>query len=259
MEQPIRLIHAGLFEGIGGFSLGAKRAGIPTAWTCELNTFKRSILRHHFPNAKHYKDVHQIQKENIEEANILTAGFPCTDISLAGGYTGIFGTRSSLYTEAYRIAEIMRPRYIVFENVPQLRTSGLEYILYDLSRIGYDAQWTHLRAEQFGHRHKRKRIIIIAHPNSIGSIQRFTPIFRELQEIFPETEISEQTYLPGLLKRFDRYTDQRTFSANTRISEGLDKDTIHAVGDSINVDLAHYIFECIKQHSIATVARSRQK
>ncbi len=246
MEQQIRLTHGGLFEGIGGFSLGAKRAGVNTIWTVEKDDWKRQILKHNFPQAKHFTDVFKINEKNIEAADILTGGFPCQDISLAGMGAGIFGSRSFLYTEMYRIAQIMRPRYIVFENVPQLRSSGLEYILYDLTRIGYDAQWTTLRAEQFGHRHKRKRIIIIAYSHSIGSLQRFTPIFRELQEVFPETEIPKQTYLPSLLKRFDRHTDQRTFFANTRISKGLDKHTIHAVGDSVCVDMAHYIFECIK-------------
>jgi DNA (cytosine-5)-methyltransferase 1 len=242
-----QLTHAGLYEGIGGFSLGALRAGVKTLWTCERDNWKRERLKYNFKESKHYTDVYKLEK-NIEKADILTGGFPCQDISLAGQSTGIFGDRSFLYTEMYRIASIMLPSYIIFENVSQLCKSGLEYILYDLTRIGYDAQWTTIRAEQFGYRHKRKRIFIIAYPYSKRSIQRTTHIFRSIQEVFQQNENAEQVNLSSLLKRFDRHTDKRTFSHNPRISEGLDKHTLHAVGDSVNVDIAHYLFECIKIH-----------
>lgn len=239
------LTHAGLFEGIGGFSLGAQKCGIKTIWTCEKDAWKRNVLKSKFIYAKHYTNVFKIKQENCQKADILTGGFPCQDISVAGFGTGIFGDRSFLYTEMYRIAEIMRPRYIVFENVPQLCKSGLEYILFDLARIGYDAQWTTLRADWFGHRHKRKRIFIIAYPMRFRSIQGTPFIFKGIQEVFQQEQDAKQTYLPGLLKRFDRHSNQRTFLTNTRISYGLDKNTIHAVGDSVNVDIAHYLFRCI--------------
>lgn len=242
------LIHAGLFEGIGGFSLGAQLAGIETVWISELSNYKQNILSQHFPNAKIYGKIQNIK--NAPYADILTGGFPCQDISISGTRSGIIGTRSSLWEEFFRVAKETQPKYIVIENSPQLLNAGLEYILHDLSQIGYNAEWKIISAAQFGHRHLRKRFILIAYSNKIR-FKRSLSIFRIIPEVFQQTKISKQTYLPMLLKRFDRYTNKRDLRTNTRFSVGLDKNTIESIGDSINVDLAQYIFECIKIHHAA--------
>lgn len=98
----MELTHGGLFEGIGGFSEGARRAGVETLWFSENNNYKQNILKQHFPEAHLYGSIFKIK--NPPYVDIITGGFPCTDISAAGGRTGIFGDSSSLYTEMYRVA-----------------------------------------------------------------------------------------------------------------------------------------------------------
>ena len=248
-NNEIKLTHGGLCEGIGGFSLGAKRAGIRTVWFSENNNYKQNILSQHFPETKLYGNIFKIKTP--EKVDIISAGFPCTDTSIAGAGKGLFGDNSGLWVEVFRIIVETMPGYIVLENSPQLCKKGLEYILYDLSRIGYDAEWKCLQANQFGHRHKRKRFFIIAYPMRRRTLS-YACIFRSIPEVLPgikQRDWTGQAYLPSLLKRFNRHSDTLSFRTNTRFSEGLDKAALHAIGDSLNVDIAQYLFECIKIHA----------
>lgn len=81
MKRENTLTHGSLFSGIGGFELGAKRAGIPTIWNCEIDEHKRKILRRHFPQAIQYEDITTM--ENPPYVDIISGGFPCQDISIA--------------------------------------------------------------------------------------------------------------------------------------------------------------------------------
>jgi len=131
-----------LFSGRGGFEAGASACGIETAWTCEITDFLHYKLKRLVPNATHYRDVRFV--ENPAAVEIITAGFPCQDISVSNcsGKKGIRGHRSGLWSEVYRITREVKPRYLVLENSPNILNQGFEYVLSDLSSIGYDAEWT---------------------------------------------------------------------------------------------------------------------
>jgi len=94
---------------------------------------------------------------------LMSGGFPCQDTSCAGLQAGINGNRSGLVFEQLRLLADMRPDYAVFENVSGFRANGLEEVLTEISKIGYDAEWYSLRASGFGAPHKRERIFIVAH------------------------------------------------------------------------------------------------
>ena len=109
------MTHGSLFSGIGGFELGAQMNNIPTLWNCEIETFQRSILKQVFPNTKQYEDIKKLS--NPAYVDIISGGFPCQDISIAGKGAGITGSRSGLWNEMYRIVREVRPKYVLIENL----------------------------------------------------------------------------------------------------------------------------------------------
>jgi DNA (cytosine-5)-methyltransferase 1 len=121
-----------LFAGIGGIPLGFRMAGVP------------------------------------DDFNIWTGGFPCQDISNAGKRAGIGGERSGLWSEYIRLVRLVRPRYVLVENVAALLGRGVDVVLGDLAESGYDAEWDCLPAAAVGAPHRRDRLFIIAHDESIG-------------------------------------------------------------------------------------------
>ncbi|MGG6831948.1 UNVERIFIED_CONTAM: DNA cytosine methyltransferase [Streptococcus canis] len=114
-----------LFDGSGGFPLGAKLVGIKPLWSSEIEAFPIRVTTKRMPEVKHLGDVTKIKGDEIEPVDIITFGSPCQDMSIAGKRAGLNGSRSNLFYEAIRIIKEMRektngtkPRYAVWENVP---------------------------------------------------------------------------------------------------------------------------------------------
>lgn len=181
-----------LFSGYGGLDLAvAKVLDAEVAWHCEWEDAPSKILERHFPGVPNYQDVTKVDFSAVEPVDILTGGFPCQDLSLAGKRAGLKeGTRSGLWSEFARAIETIKPRLVVIENVrgllsatahspveycswcmgdntgePALRALGA--VLGDLADFGYDAKWTGVRAADAYAPHNRFRVFIIAYPNSL--------------------------------------------------------------------------------------------
>lgn len=123
MDKTLTL--GSLFDGSGGFPLGAKLVGIKPIWASEIEPFPIRVTTKRMPDVKHLGDVASIKGNEIEPVDIITFGSPCQDLSIAGKRAGLNGTRSNLFFEAIKIIKEMRevsgdkkPRYIVWENVP---------------------------------------------------------------------------------------------------------------------------------------------
>ena len=160
------MTHGSLFSGIGGFDIGFQWAGIETIWQVEIDDYCLKVLERHFPDAKRFSDIKKVGAHNLEKVDIISGGFPCQDISIAGKRTGITGSRSGLWSEMFRVIGELRPRFAVIENVPNLVKLGLDRVLIDLASIGYDAEWQIISARDLGAWHLRKRIWIVAYPKS---------------------------------------------------------------------------------------------
>ncbi len=163
-HSTARLTVGSLFSGIGGIDIGLERAGMSVVWMCENNAYARKVLHKNWPDVPVYDDVRLID-ETAPKVDVLCGGFPCQDVSFAGKREGLNdGTRTGLWIEFARIIRILRPRYVLLENVPGLLSLGFGRVLGALAEIGYDAEWQVLSAAQFGAWHLRRRVFIVAYP-----------------------------------------------------------------------------------------------
>ncbi len=158
------LRHLDLFSGIGGFSLGLERTGgFKTAAFCEIDPFCQKVLRKHWPDVPIHDDVRTLEYEQ-GQADIITAGFPCQDISLAGKGAGLSGARSGLWWQVRRAIRLVRPRLALLENVAALLDRGMGTVLGSLAAVGNDTEWHCIPASYVGARQLRDRVWIVASP-----------------------------------------------------------------------------------------------
>lgn len=120
-----------LFDGIGGWQLAAVRNGVKPLWSSEIDPFPASITKKHFPDTIQLGDVTKINGAEIPPVDIICAGSPCQDLSIAGRREGLNGKRSGLFYHAMRIVREMRektngkdPKFFVWENVTGAFTSN---------------------------------------------------------------------------------------------------------------------------------------
>lgn len=153
-----------LFSGIGGLDLGLERAGHRVIEMCESWEAARAVLDDKFPRVHVDADVRQYEPQL--DFDLLTAGFPCVDLSHAGRQTGIFGPNSGLVEHVFRIAEATRPEWLLLENVPNLLRlqsgAGIRYVVNELERLGYDWSYRVLDSRAFGVPQRRNRVLILA-------------------------------------------------------------------------------------------------
>ena len=157
-----------LFAGAGGGILGGKLLGWRTVCAVEWEPYPASVLcaRQNdglLPPFPIWDDVQTFDgKPWAGIVDVVSGGFPCQDISVAGKGDGLDGERSGMWREMARIIGEVRPRYAFVENSPMLVTRGLERVLADLTAMGYDSRWGVISASDIGANHRRERIWIYA-------------------------------------------------------------------------------------------------
>lgn len=165
----MKLRHLDLFSGIGGFSLGLERTGgFQTVGFCDNDKKTHLVLKKHWPNVPIYDDVSTLKGSDLGTIEIITGGFPCQDLSVAGKGAGLEGARSGLWWQFHRLIKEAQPRWVIAENVAALRSRGLDQVLRSLDQIGYDAEWHCIPASAVGAPHQRDRIWILAYPRHRG-------------------------------------------------------------------------------------------
>ena len=161
-----RFETAALFAGIGGIELGFARAGHETSLFCEIDTAARAVLQARFPDDVRFHDDVCSLKALPRGVEILTAGFPCQDLSQAGKTAGIAGRRSGLVAELFRVLRQSRVPRVLVENVPfMLQLDGgraLDVILGEFERLGYDWAYRIVDSRGFGVPQRRERVFILA-------------------------------------------------------------------------------------------------
>jgi DNA (cytosine-5)-methyltransferase 1 len=162
-----------LFAGIGGFDLAMERAGINVVATVEWDKHAQGVLARRFPNSKLYGDITGVTGEQLIDAGfdsangIITGGFPCQDLSLAGRRAGLSGSRSGLFWEICRLLDETKAQSFILENVPGLLSSNegrdMGTVIRALEERGYSIAWRVLDAQHFGVAQRRRRVFIVGH------------------------------------------------------------------------------------------------
>ena len=177
----IELTGVSLFAGIGGFDLAMQRQGVKVVASVEIDKNCNKVLAQHFPNTKQFNDITEVKGSDLIEAGftpdrgIITGGFPCQDLSVAGKRAGLAGARSGLFWEAARIVEETQSNWFIIENVPGLLTSnsGADFgvVIGTMADLGYGVAWRVLDAQYFGVPQRRRRVFIVGKrdPNSTSA------------------------------------------------------------------------------------------
>lgn len=185
-----------LFSGYGGLDLAVSEVtGGEVVWHCEWDEAPSKILAAHWPDVPNYKDVSTVDWSQVEPVDVLTGGFPCQDVSLAGSRRGLKdGTRSGLWSEFARAIGVLNPGLVVIENVRGLLSASaggdvepcawclgddageshlraLGAVLGDLADLGFDARWQGVRAADAGAPHNRFRVFIVAYPSNSHGVR----------------------------------------------------------------------------------------
>jgi DNA (cytosine-5)-methyltransferase 1 len=154
-----------VFSGIGGFELGLHRAGHETKSFCEADPAARAVLNARFPGVPISNDVRGVRRIP-KGIDMITAGFPCQNLSQAGDTRGIFGVRSGLVKELFRLLETNQPRFVLIENVPFMlrlkRGRAIQVIVEKLESLGYGWAYRTIDAQSFGLPHRRPRVFLLA-------------------------------------------------------------------------------------------------
>ena len=164
--------HLDLFSGIGGFALAAKRTwkdNLNIVGFCEIEPYAQKVLNKNFPGVPVYTDIKELDGNKFKNIDLITGGFPCQDISIAGYGGGIAGKRSGLWSEMFRIISEIRPRFALIENVSAITFRGGTRVISDLAEIGYDTEWQTISAAYVGALHRRNRMWFVSYPSDSRS------------------------------------------------------------------------------------------
>ena len=168
---------AGFFAGIGGLELGFEDAGFETSMLCEFMPEAQLVLEHRFPHADLYGDIRELAADPSfripHDTDVVTAGFPCQDLSPAGRMQGIKGQKSSIVKALFHLLERRkrnRPNWLVIENVPFMlqldRGKAMNFVTKQIEALGYTWAYRIVDTRAFGLPHRRRRVIIVASLNN---------------------------------------------------------------------------------------------
>ena len=188
-----------LCTGYGGLDLAVEQHfNANTVWCAEFDKYASQVINEHF-NIPNYGDIKNINWAEVEPIDILTAGYPCQPFSHAGYRKGTDDERH-IFPYILEAISVLRPRWIVLENVRGHLSLGLKDVLQGLAEHGYDARWQVIRASDVGAPHQRARLFIIA--NSDGNAREKSR--RAFRGISCETE----TIIDGTDRKINRGSDK---------------------------------------------------
>lgn len=245
-----------LFSGIGGFSLGLERTGgFETVAFCEIDPHAKKVLNKHWPDIPIYDDVVNLNHEG--EVDVITGGFPCQDLSVAGRKAGLQGARSGLWGSMFQLIGKHRPKYVIIENVANLLVGPTEQpgrwfgtLLTDLASIGYDAQWHIIPAAAVGAGHYRQRVWIIAYPNQkLWNVPQ--KIFNKLSFQICKTRTPRSVI--SLLANFKQISINEIYPDHRKL-DGLSQavDSLERLGNSVMPQIPEMVGYAILEAERAT-------
>ena len=209
-----------LFAGAGGGILGGHLLGWRTVCAVEWDAYAASVLVQRqndgcLPPFAIWDDVQTFDGRPWRgRVDVISGGFPCTDISCAGKGAGIEGERSGMWGHMARIVGEVRPQFVFVENSPMLVGRGLARVLGDLASLGYDARWGIVGAHHVAAPHKRDRIWIVAHSRQQGLQGSGRP--REANSVGKASRIERPGKAPELQEHVAHSHGERGRSRNAK-------------------------------------------
>ena len=261
-----------LFAGVGGFHLGLSRASeqYEVVWANQYepsrkNQFAYNIYKKNFPQTPiSNEDITKVNKEEIPNMDLLVAGFPCQDYSVAtSGAKGIVGKKGVLWWELCEVIKYKNPKYLLFENVDRLlaspgvktKNTGRDFgiILKSLSDLGYGVSWKMINAADYGYPQRRRRTFIFAYRNESNFYETVSNIIKKdddtisefIKDMAPLSSTMNNESVSNLIK-----IDLNTFNNLTELSDkfffkkGFKKTGLMIDG---KVYMADYVPNCRKE------------
>lgn len=261
-----------LFAGVGGFHLGLSRASeqYEVVWANQYepsrkNQFAYNIYKKNFPQTLiSNEDITKVNKDEIPDMDLLVAGFPCQDYSVAtSGAKGIVGKKGVLWWELRDVIKRKNPKYLLFENVDRLLASpgvktkqtGRDFgiILKSLSDLGYGVSWKMINAADYGYPQRRRRTFIFAYRNESNFYETVSNIVKKdddtiiefIKDMAPLSSTMNNESVSNLTK-----IDLNTFNNLTELSDkfffkkGFKKTGLMIDG---KVYMADYVPNCRKE------------
>ena len=238
--------YLSLFSGIGGFELGLENSKyeFENVGYSEIDSYAKSIYTRHFPRHKDLGDATEIDTKQLQDFDLLVAGFPCQAFSLSGYRRGFADARGTLFFEIARILKDKKPKYFLLENVKGLishqRGETFKTMLGILSELGYDVEWEVLNSKSFRTAQNRERLYIKGY-------------FRAKcgGEILSASRIGKETSLQRLKPyKFDRqvkkrvhecdYDELSAFLREYKSKSGLSNNAIAAQVDKPVSEVEHW-------------------
>ena len=190
-----------LFAGIGGFDLGLERAGMRVRWQVEIDPYCQRVLAKHWPHVTRYGDIKTVDWDSVEPVDLLCGGFPCQPFSHASRGRR---TAQSLWPEMRRAVEIVKPTWVVVENVVGAANLVLHEVAIDLESLGYEvAPPLEIPACAVGFDHWRPRYWILAYSdeNSQSSVPQHEQVAELPRRDCQCARVGEKDGIPSRVDR----------------------------------------------------------
>ena len=208
-----------LFAGVGGFRIGLENAHpdyFETLWSNQWEPSRKSqdafeVYNYHFPDSENINvSIADITDEQFAEMNadMIVGGFPCQDYSVARSKKneqGIEGQKGVLFWEIIRATRIIRPRFLILENVDRLlkapskqRGRDFAIMLTAFNNLGYSVEWRVINAADYGRSQRRRRVFFFIYRNDIPFAHQMDQRFEEQEQVFDENRYDDYIFHEGL-------------------------------------------------------------
>jgi len=177
--------YASVCDGIGAAHVAWQPLGWQCQWTSEIEPFPAAVVEHHY-GFRNLGDMTAITEEMLDEpVDLLVGGTPCQSFSVAGLRGGLADPRGNLALRFVQLAAVMQPRWIVWENVPGVLSSGkgrdFGTFLGALGELGYGFAYRVLDAQWFGVAQRRRRVFVVGY---LGDWRRAAAVLFERESVF---------------------------------------------------------------------------
>lgn len=239
-----------LFSGMGAFTKALKGTDHKIIHFCEneKNAAKAYSLIHNIDESRNLGDIRLVDEKALPEVNLITYGFPCTDIAHPGKMKGFYDengkqTRSGLFFDAYRIISYLKPEIAIAENVKNLDSKRFEYefdlVLHLLEKAGYNNYYKVLNSKDFGIPHRRERLFIVSLRRDIDNWEFTFPGKREMRPVkdFMIPDAEDKYYLGSENSKFTA-AQSRMFTENGDVRRYIGSDKIDAFRENQFADIS---------------------